>query len=263
MPELFTRQLADGPGTPVVLSHALGLDHTMWSEWAATQAGRRPVLAYDHVGHGRSPRPTGPVTMRSLVDDAAHVIEQWQRGPVAWIGLSMGGMVGQGLAIERPGLLRAVVLANTTAVYPEAGKAAWAQRIDAVRSGGMAAVADLVVQRYLHEEFRRAHPEETAQLRERILANEPEAYAKACRAVADVDWLGSLERIRLPALALAGELDAGATPAMAEAIASRIPGARLEVLHGASHLSVLEQPAAFGRAVGEFLTTLDKSTEPA
>lgn len=259
MSELFANQLADGAGAPVVLSHALGLDHAMWSDWAATQAGRRPVLAYDHVGHGRSPPPSRGVTMRTLVEDGAQVVERWNRGPVVWIGLSMGGMVGQGLAIGRHDLLRGVVLANTTAVYPDAGKAAWAQRIAAVRSGGMAAVADLVVQRYLHEDFRLTHPLDVAQLRARILANDATAYAAVCQAIADVDWLDSLHGIALPTLVLAGALDAGATPAMAEAIASRIPGAHLEVLPGASHLSVVEQPAAFGKFVDAFLTTIDES----
>ena len=263
MPGLFTLQLADGPGTPVVMSHALGLDHAMWSEWARTQAGRRPVLAYDHPGHGRSPSTAETISMPSLVDGAAELIGHWRRGPVAWIGLSMGGMVGQGLAIRRPELLRGLVLSNTTAVYPPAGKAAWAQRIEAVRAGGMAAVADLVVQRYLHEGFRAANPGVAASLRERILANEPGSYIAACRAVADVDWLDELHRIACPTLVIAGALDAGATPAMAEDIAKRIPGARIEILPEASHLSLAEQPQAFGRVVEEFLAGIDKPKERA
>lgn len=253
----FSTQLAEGPGCPVVASHALGLDSTLWAEWAATQAHRRPVLAYDHRGQGRSARGDGNVSMQGLVDDAARVIEDWRRGPVVFIGLSMGGMVAQGLAIHRPELVRGIVLANTTSVYPAAARAAWAQRVSAVGAGGMTAVADLVVQRYLHEDFRRENPAVAARLRERILANDPQAYAAACEAVAQVDWLDQLPRIACPALVLAGLRDAGATPEMAEAIHARIPGSRLQVLENASHLSVVEQPAAFATAVEGFLAAIE------
>jgi 3-oxoadipate enol-lactonase len=256
-PNIFVTQLADGPGRPVVLSHALGLDHSMWSAWAATQAGLRPVMAYDHPGHGRSALPSGALTLQTLVEGAGQLVEQWQRGPVVWLGLSMGGMVGQGLAIQRPELLCGAMLAHTAAAYPPAAQLAWAQRIQAVQTGGMAAVVDLVIQRYLNEAFRLAHPDAVAQLRTQILNNAPDGYTANCQAIADVDWLDALHRISCPTLVLAGALDAGATPAMAQAIAQRIPGAQLEVFENASHLSPLEQPTAFHKAVHDFLKTLD------
>jgi 3-oxoadipate enol-lactonase len=257
MLDIFVTQLADGPGRPVVVSHALGLDHSMWSAWAATQAGQRPVLAYDHRGQGRSAMRVGPLTMQGLVDDAQRLVERWGRGPVVWLGLSMGGMVGQGLAIARPELLCGLILAHTAAVYPPAGRLAWAQRIAAVNGGGMAAVADLVTQRYLSDAFRADHPEVVERLREQLLDNDPAGYVANCQAVADVDWLDALHGVTCPTLVLAGALDIGATPAMALDIQQRIPVARLEVFENASHLSPLEQPAAFQRAVNDFLITLD------
>lgn len=258
MSDIFVTQLAEGPGRPVVLSHALGLDHTMWSAWAATQAGQRPVLAYDHRGQGRSAMPNGPLTMQILVDDAERLVELWQRGPVVWLGLSMGAMVGQGLAIQRPELLCGAVLAHTAAAYPPTAQLAWAQRIEAVNGGGMAAIADLVTQRYLNDAFRTANPGAAAQLRTQLLNNDAKGYAANCHAVAAVDWLDALHRITCPTLVLAGALDVGATPAMAQAIQQRIPGARLEVFENASHLSPLEQPAVFQRAIHDFLQTLEK-----
>jgi 3-oxoadipate enol-lactonase len=257
MSDIFATELATGPGRPVVVSHALGLDHTMWSTWVATQAGRRPILAYDHRGQGRSAMPNGPLTMQTLVDDAERLIERWHRGPVVWLGLSMGGMVGQGLAIQRPDLLCGLVLAHTAAVYLPAAQLAWAQRIAAVNSGGMAAVADLVTQRYLSDAFRAAHPEAAAHLRRQLLDNDPAGYVANCQAVAEVDWLDALHRVTCPTLVLAGALDIGATPAMALAIQQHIRGAQLEVFENASHLSLLEQPAAFQQAVQGFLKTLD------
>jgi len=254
MADIFMTQLADGPGHPVVSSHALGLDHTMWSTWAALQANQRPVLAYDHRGQGRSSLPTGSFSMQAWVDDAVEIVERWQRGPVVWLGLSMGGMVGQGLAIRRPDLLRGLILAHTAAVYPPAARLAWAQRIQDVNSGGMAAVVDRVVQRYLNEAFRMACPDVVAQLEAQILNGDPAGYTAACQAIADVDWLGQLHSISCPTLVLAGALDIGATPDMARAIQQHIPGAQLEIFENASHLSLLEQPAEFQRAVHEFLS---------
>lgn len=257
VPDLHAVVLADGPGRPVVLGHALGLDHTMWRDWAATQAGRRPVLAYDQRGHGASAVPDGPLAMAALADDAAALIDAWGRGPVVWIGLSMGGMVGQGLAIRHPGRVRALVLAHTAARYPEAVQPVWAQRIAAVQVGGMAAVADPVVTRYLHEAFRAEHPQAVADLRARLLACDPAGYVACCHAVAGVDWLDALHHIACPTLVLAGALDLGATPEMARAIQQRIPGARLEVFARASHLSPREQPADFHHAVETFLHAAD------
>lgn len=257
MGEIFVVQLADGPGRPVVLSHALGLDHTMWSDWALTQAGQRPVLAYDHRGHGRSSIPAGAMTMHALVDDAEKIILQWGRDAVVFVGLSMGGMVGQGLAIRRPELLGGLVLAHTAAVYSSVAQDAWAQRIEAVAAGGMGAVADLVVQRYLSDEFRRLHPDAAMRLRAQLMTNDARGYSASCHAVRGVDWLDELHRITCPTLVLAGALDLGATPAMAQVIQQRISGARLLVFEHASHLSPLEQPTAFHKAVQDFLLAVD------
>jgi 3-oxoadipate enol-lactonase len=245
-----------GEGPPVVMSHALGLDVRMWDDLAARLAKTHTVLRYEHRGHGGSAVPPGPYTMIELVDDAARVIREWGRGPVAWIGLSMGGMVGQGLAILHPELLRGAVLANTTVRYPEAAAAIWAARIAAVEQGGMAAVADAVVERYLGADYRAAHPAETAALKAKLLRCDPLGYLGCCHAVAQVDWLDRLSAVHTPTLVIAGGKDVGATPEMARAIAERIAGAELTVFDEASHLSVAEVPDLFHAAVAAHLRRL-------
>ena len=247
-----------GEGPPVVLSHALGLDLHMWDGLAARLAKTMTVLRYEHRGHGESARPPGPYAMEDLVDDAARLIREWGRGPVAWIGLSMGGMVGQGLAIRHPELLRSAVLANTTARYPEAAAATWAARITAVEKGGMAAVADAVVERYLGADFRAAHAKEAAALRAKLLRCDPAGYVACCHAVAGVDWLDRLQSVQTPTLVLAGGRDVGATSEMAQVIADRIPGAALTVFEEASHLSVAEMPERFHDTVAAFLAGLPR-----
>lgn len=247
------RVAVQGAGAPLMLSHALGLDLTMWDGLASTLAENHEVARYDHRGHGGSAVPAGPYTLDQLVDDAARLIREWGRGPVVWIGLSMGGMVGQGLAIRHPELLRGLVLANTTAQYPEAAAAVWQQRIAAVQQGGMAAVADAVVERYLSGEYRAAHPGLVQALREQLLRCDPAGYVACCHAVAAVDWLDQLAQVRVPTLVIAGGRDVGATPAMAQAIAERIAGAQLVLFDDAAHLSVAEVPQQFSDAVQEFV----------
>jgi 3-oxoadipate enol-lactonase len=240
-------------GVPVVMSHALGLDLSMWDGLAAELAAGHPVLRYDHRGHGGSAPQPEPATLDQLVDDAARVIREWGRGPVVFIGLSMGGMVGQGLAIRHPDLVRGLVLANTTARYPEAAQTAWTQRIAAVQQGGMPAIVEMVLQRYLSEGFRAANPAFTQALREQILRCDPQSYAACCHAIRVVDWLEQLPAVKAPTLVIAGGQDAGATPEMAKQIAERIPGAELQVFDEASHLSVAEVPEKFAAAVGSLL----------
>jgi 3-oxoadipate enol-lactonase len=246
-------QGATAAGAPIVLSHALGLDLHMWDDLAAQLAVDRPVLRYDHRGHGGSAVPAGPYTMDELVDDAARLIREWGRGPVVWVGLSMGGMVGMGLAIRHPELIKALVLANTSSKYPEAAAAVFAQRIGAVQNGGLAAIVDSVLERYFSAAFRANEPEAVAVARGTVLRSDPAGYAAACAAVGGVNWLDRLNTIGCPTLIIAGKLDVGAPVSMSEAMAERIKGSQLVVFDEASHLSVAEQPAQFAQTLQAFL----------
>lgn len=256
-PQLGLVLQGEGAQVPIVFSHALGVDLQMWNGLATgLAAAGHPTLRYDQRGHGESARPAGPYRLDDLVDDAARLIREWGRGPVLFVGLSMGGMVGQGLALRHPELVRGLVLAHTTAHYPEAARAAWAQRIATVEAQGMAAVAQMVTERYLHADFRATEPEVTAALHAQLLNQDPAAYVAACHAVAAVDYLEALPGLRCPTLVVAGARDVGATPAMAQAIAERIPGARLEILEAASHMSPLEQPEQILALIQGFARTL-------
>lgn len=246
-----------GPGPTLVFSHALGLDHTMWDKVVTAFAGSHATLAYDHRGHGRSPGhgPAGG-SMDELVEDAARLIREQAQGPVVFVGLSMGGMVAQGLAIRYPGLLCGAVLAHTVASYGEPARQAWAQRIQTVQAAGMASIVDTVVARYLGEGFRAAHPEATSALRTQLLAMDPQAYAASCQAVSQVDWLESLHSVRCPVLVVAGRHDVGAPVAESQRIAQALPQAQLEVLEHSAHLSPVEEPAALITALQRFLRGL-------
>ncbi len=243
------RVAVQGKGAPVMMAHALGLDLSMWDDLANRLAVTHLVARYDQVGHGGSAVPPGPYTLDQMVDHAARLIREWGQGPVVWIGLSMGGMVGQGLAIRYPDLVKGLVLANTTSQYPQAAQAGWTQRIATVEQQGMPGIADMVVERYLSDDFRRANPAFAQALRGAIVRSDPKGYAACCHGLRDVNWLDRLHTIRVPTLVLAGGKDLGTPPAMAQEIAEHIPRATLHVFDNAAHLSVAEVPDAFAQQV--------------
>jgi 3-oxoadipate enol-lactonase len=236
-----------------VLAHALGCDLTMWDALAEHLAEYGRVIRYDQRGHGASEAPAGPYTMAGLADDAARLIDELGVGPVVWVGLSMGGMIGQELALRHPRKVQALVLANTTSAYPKEAQAGWTQRIAGIERGGLEAIVDGALQRWFHEGFHAEHPEVVAHWRARVLGCDAAGYIACCQAIAGIDTTARLPRITVPTLVIAGALDQGTPPEMARTIAQAIPGAQLVVLPGASHLSVLEQPLAFRAALDDWL----------
>ncbi|KQX01576.1 hydrolase [Massilia sp. Root418] len=244
------------PRHTVVLSHALGCDLTMWDALANTLAADCRVIAYDHRGHGSSEAPEGTYTMAAMADDAAALLRELDTGPVVWIGVSMGGMVGQELALRHPALVRALVLANTTSGYPDAARELWRQRIATVRAQGIEAIADAVMGRYFHDAFRAGHAATVARFRRRVVSTDVQGYIGCCHAVGTVDTTARLGGVAVPVLVIAGELDQGTPPEMARTLADAVPGAQLLVLPEASHLACVEQPQAFEEAVSSFLAGL-------
>jgi len=244
------------PRHTIVLSHALGCDLTMWDSLANLLAANCRVISYDHRGHGSSDAPEGLYSIAEMADDAARLLRELDSGPVVWIGLSMGGMVGQELALRHPSLLAALVLANTTSDYPQAAREMWQQRIATVSSQGIEAIADAVMGRYFHDRFRTEHSATVARFRQRLVSTGADGYIGCCHAVGSMDTTARLPQIAVPTLVIAGELDQGTPLAMSQTLAEQIPQASLTVLKDASHLSATEQPQAFALAVTQFIQGL-------
>jgi 3-oxoadipate enol-lactonase len=244
------------PRHTIVLSHALGMDLTLWDSLANLLSADCRVITYDHRGHGSSDAPSGMYTMAGMADDAARLLRELDTGPVVWVGLSLGGMVGQEMALRHPSLIGALVVANSTSGYPDAGQQMWQQRIETVRSQGLGAIAEAVMGRYFHDAFRARHGATVERARQRLLSTDVEGYIGCCNAVGGVDTTSRLALISAPTLIIAGELDQGAPVAMSQIMAEKIPNATLTVLPQASHISVLEQPQAFNDAVTGFMASL-------
>lgn len=250
---------ADGAAPlTIVLSHALGCDRMMWDGLAAELSAEHRVITYDHRGHGASAAPPGAYTLEELADDAARVIDATVPAGerIVFIGLSMGGMVGQLLALRRPERVRALVLANTSSGYPAEAREVWRQRITTIEAQGLAAIADATMQRWFTAPFRAAQAATVARIRRRVVSQDPVGYVGCCHAISALNLTDRLGAIACPTLVIAGAEDPGTPPAMAETIARQIPGAQYLLLAQAAHQSVIEQPVAFTLAVRTFLAGL-------
>ena len=242
-----------GAGEPVLLAHAIGCDLTMWDGITGRLGERFRVIAPDARGHGRSPVTPRPYSLELLADDACALLDRLGIARAHWVGLSMGGMVGQAFALRHPARISKLVIANSTCSYGPEGRAMWQARAKAVQEGGLAAIREMVAGRYFSDDFRRREPAFVERFMDRFLATAAEGYLGCCDAIAHLDYADDLVRIKAKTLVIAGEADAGTPPAMSQDLAARIPGARLAVIPGVAHLSAAEAPDEFARLVEDFL----------
>jgi len=246
----------EGQGPIVVLSHALGCDLHMWDGVAALLARAHTVLRYDHRNHGQSEVVPGPVSMRMLAEDAAALIEREAGGqPVHFVGLSMGGMTAQALAPAHPALLKSVVIANSSAHYPD--QAPWRARVQTVQAQGVAAIAPGAVSRWLTPAYVATTEGAAAarRLHDTLVRTDAAGYIASCDAVAAIDFRETNARIVTPTLVIAGRQDEATPLSMSEAMVAGIPNARLATID-AAHLSAVEQPEEFTRLLIDFWRAL-------
>ena len=242
-----------GPeGAPVVvLSSSLGTTQELWERQLPDLTKRFRVLTYDHPGHGSSSLSELPCTVESLADGLLALLDEVAVERVSLCGISLGGMVGMALALAAPERVERLVLACTSAyVGPPEG---WAQRARIVRTEGIDAIADTVVDRWFTRSLAREEPETVARFRTMLTATAPEGYARCCEALGAWDARERISAIAAPALVIAGADDPATPVAHGELIASRVAGSRLVLLERAAHLANVEQADAFTAAVLEHL----------
>ncbi len=233
----------------LVLSHSLGCDLGMWAPQMPDLIDHFHVLRYDTRGHGASGVPAGDYTLDQLAQDVLALATKLNLAKFAFCGISMGGAVGQWLAINAPQRLTALVLANTS---PKFGTPdTWDARRKAVQEGGMEAIVDAIMQRFFSADKQAAIWAQST--RAVLLGTDPKGYAACCAALRDADTRPSLIKIPVPTLVIGSEKDPS-TPweGNGSVLARDIPNAKAFRLQTA-HLSNLEQPRAFTTAVLDFL----------
>lgn len=239
----------------VVLIHALGTNHRMWDRQVEVLKPRFRVLRYDVRGHGQTDKPPGPYSLELFAQDLAALLDGLGIPAAHLVGLSMGGMIAQTFALNYPGRVKSLVLADTSSRYPPESRRQFEERAAIAEAQGMGPLVEPALERWFSPEFHRAHPEVVEKYRQMLLANDPKAYAAATRAIAQLDLTSRLGAIKVPTLVIVGADDPGTPPAMAREIAAAIPGARLEVLPG-RHMTQEESAEAFNRLLLEFLESV-------
>lgn len=235
----------------LVLSNSLTTDTRMWDALIPVFTNHFRVLRYNNRGHGGSSSPAGGYSMDEIAGDALALFDHLEISTVQFCGLSMGGMVGMWLGVNAPDRVKKLVLCNTSSDVGPPDP--WNARIEAIENGGMGAIADAGVERFLSEAYRKTGGDAIKLVRNMLLDCNPEGYCGCVAAVRDMSLTGQLPQIAKDVLVVAGELDTATPVSHSELIASRIPGAQLTVIPGVSHLSCAEKPAEFGQIVLEFL----------
>jgi 3-oxoadipate enol-lactonase len=236
-------------GAPVVFANSLGTDLRLWDKVLPLLPHNLRYIRYDKRGHGLSSVPGAPYSMGALVRDAERLLDHLEVRDCVFVGLSIGGMIAQGLAVKRLDQVRALVLSNTAAKIGMPSM--WQERIDAVTRDGIEALANPVMERWFSRDFR-ATPELT--LWRNMLVRQPaEGYAGCCAAIAGTAFYTPTSGLRLPALGIAGSEDGATPPDLVRETIELIPGSRFELMRRAGHLPCVEQPEAYADILTRFL----------
>ena len=237
----------------VMLSHSLASSMVMWNPQLNPLESHFQVLRYDMRGHGDSEAPDGAYTLELLAADAIALLDALDIDSVHFVGLSIGGMIAQGLGLDHGDRLNSLTLCDTSAIMPAEAQPILQERIDAARENGMADQVDGTLERWFTPAYLKANPPEVEMIRRQIVATPLAGYIGCSEALKGLNYLDRLSAIKLPTLIMVGEEDPGTPVAASEAIQQRISGSQLVILPSARHLSNIEQAGAFNESLLKFL----------
>ncbi len=243
----------DGP--VVCFTHSLSSDSGMWAEQMPPLLAQGfRVLRIDMRGHGGSDPVAGDYTMEALAGDVAGVLEALGLRQVHYIGLSIGGMIGQAFALHHGALLKSLMICDTLPATPPNAKEMWAPRVQMVRqANSLEPLADATMERWFTDAFKPRKPERWRQIRDTVAATSPQGYLGCAAAILNFDFVARLPSIKLPALVVCGAEDPGTPASENRRIAGFVPGARYEEIANARHFPNVEHPQIFNRIMMEWL----------
>ncbi len=240
----------DPNGKPVLFINSLGTDFRLWDQLLPLLPTGLRFIRYDKRGHGLSSGPLAPYFMGDLVADAAGLLDALHVKSAIVVGLSIGGMIAQGLAAERPDLVAAMVLSNTGAKIgtPDV----WDQRIATARKGGIDALADATLERWFSKDFHANRQPELAAWRAMLTRTWVEGYLGCSAAISETDLYDSTARLRLPTLGIVGTEDGSTPPDLVREAVELIPGSEFALIRGVGHLPCVENPAEYAAILASF-----------
>lgn len=242
----------EGPaGAPaLVFINSLGTDLRIWDRMVAQLGTGQRILRHDLRGHGLSDTPPPPYALDDHVADLAALMDARGLKSALVVGLSVGGLIAMALAGRRPDLVSSLVLADTA--HKIGTREMWEARISAIRQGGMAAIAEAVVQRWFAAEFRANRPADFAGYRTMLCRTPAEGYAGTCAALRDADLTDAAGKLDLPVLCLVGAEDEATPPGLVRSLAALLPRSRFDMIPNAGHLPCVEQPDIMARHISAF-----------
>lgn len=249
-----------GQGEPLICIHGVGSYLEAWDGVAQRLADRFRILTFDLRGHGRSSKVRGRYEIDDFVGDVLALADHVGFGSFNLAGFSLGGLIAQRLALTHQERVRRLVLLATVAGRTDEERERVAARLAALQSGDRGSHYDASLSRWLTEDFQAKNPEIIARLRQRNAENDPECYAAAYRVLAQTDFGGLLDQIRVPVLIATGEHDAGSNPRMALYMHERILGSKLRILPGLRHSILTEAPGQVAELMGDFLGDTERSS---
>jgi 3-oxoadipate enol-lactonase len=243
----------EGKGPWVVLSHSLACNYSMWDEQAEALKRHYRVLRFDTRGHGASDAPDGAYSLDMLTDDLLGILDGLGIEEAHFVGLSMGGMIAMTFALAHPRRVRSLVLCDTSSRIPPEAAPVWEGRIKTAAEQGMEPLVEPTLQRWFTEAFYKSNEAMMKRVGQMIRTTRPLGYIGCCHAIPKINLTNRLGAISCPVQIIVGEQDVGTPVAMSRAIQAAISGSELVIIPSASHLSNLEQPAIFNKALLGFL----------
>jgi 3-oxoadipate enol-lactonase len=245
---------ADGPadGPVVVFSNSLGTTLHLWDPIMPLLPEGLRIIRYDMRGHGQSDVPDAPYTMGQLVSDAEAVCDAFDVRDAVFVGLSVGGMIAQGLAVKRPEIIRALVLSNTAAKI--GNPTLWQDRIAAIEAKGLPAMADEVMQRWFGRDFYGTPA--MAPWQAMLAATPEQGYLGVCAAISGTDFHTTTSGLRLPTLGIAGSEDGATPPDLVRETVDLIPGSQFALMRRVGHLPCVDDPEGYAGHLTAFLRNI-------
>lgn len=247
--DLCWREDGNPEGPPVVFANSLGTDLRLWDGVVSRLPRNLRMIRFDKRGHGLSSCPAAPYSMGALVGDVEALLDHLNVRDCVFVGLSIGGMIAQGLAIKRMDQVRAMVISNTAAKIGT--HETWSARIEKVKSEGIEAIADTVMNVWFSKTFQ---GDPKMKLWRNMLTRTPrDGYIGCCAAIAGTDFYTTTASLTLPTLAIAGSEDGSTPPDLVRETAALIKGSRFELMRGVGHLPCVESPEAYTELLTSFL----------
>lgn len=235
----------------LLFANSLGTDFRLWDRVIDRLPEGLRLIRYDKRGHGLTTAPEGAYFMGDLVQDAGRLLDNVGARDVVVVGLSIGGMIAQGLAAERLDLVRAIVMSNTAAKIGTT--AMWEERVATVRAEGLDGLADQMMERWFGRKFRESDPHTVEAFRNMMTRQPLDGYTGCAAAIGETDLYESTARLKLPTLGIAGSED-GSTPTdLVRESTGLVAGSKFHLIRGSGHLPCVDNPDEYSEVLVTFL----------